>query len=231
MEIVASSRDPVPSPPRATQRWPDALKMAVRDPVQLCELLHLPATYHEPARQASRLFPLFAPLEYIGRMRPGDPHDALLRQVFPIAEELDDVPGYHADPVDDACATLRPGLLQKYPGRVLMVTTPTCAVHCRYCFRRHFDYDATPRTMDDWQPAFDQIADDPTIQEVVLSGGDPLMLPDRRLELLVERLESIPHLKRLRLHTRLPIVVPQRVTDRLVTLLRDAFDTGRGGPC
>jgi EF-P beta-lysylation protein EpmB len=193
--------------------------MAVRDAAQLCELLHLPATYHEPARQASRLFPLFAPLEYIGRMRPGDPHDPLLRQVLPVAEEMDNVPGYRADPVDDASAIRCPGLLQKYPGRVLMVTTPTCAVHCRYCFRRHFDYDATPRSMDDWQPAMDQIAEDPTIQEVVLSGGDPLTLPDPRLELLVERLASIPHLKRLRFHTRLPIVIPRRVTDQLVTCL------------
>ncbi len=89
--------------------------MAVRDPVQLCELLHLPATYHEPARQASRLFPLFAPLEYIGRMRPGDPHDPLLRQVLPMAEELDDVPGYHADPVDDAVRHAAPRAAPEIP--------------------------------------------------------------------------------------------------------------------
>ena len=166
------------------------------------------------------MFPLFAPLEYIRRMQPGDPGDPLLRQVLPVARELDDVPGYLADPVDDTAATRRPGLLQKYPGRVLIVATPTCAVHCRYCFRRHFDYDTTPRTMDDWQPALDQISGDPTIQEVVLSGGDPLTLPDARLEWLIERLQSIPHLRRLRLHTRLPIVIPQRVTDELVTCLR-----------
>jgi EF-P beta-lysylation protein EpmB len=175
--------------------------------------------WHESARQASELFPLRAPLEYVARMRPGDPSDPLLRQVLPLADELCDVPGYRTDPVDDASATCHPGLLQKYQGRVLMVTTPTCAVHCRYCFRRHFDYASTPRSLEDWQPALDQIARDPSIQEVVLSGGDPLMLPDPRLQRLVHQLEAIPHLRRLRLHTRLPIVIPQRVTDELVTCL------------
>jgi L-lysine 2,3-aminomutase len=222
MEIVASSRHPVPSPPLALarRRWQEALRLAVRDSTQLCQLLDLPAKYDEPARQASRLFPLCVPHEFIRRMRPGDPHDPLLRQVLPLADEFDAVSGYRADPVDDSAATRRPGLLQKYPGRVLMVTTPTCAIHCRYCFRRHFDYQATPRTMDDWQPALDQIAADATIQEVVLSGGDPLSLPDARVAQLIDRLESVPHLRRLRLHTRLPIVIPQRVTDPLMTCLR-----------
>jgi EF-P beta-lysylation protein EpmB len=192
----------------------------VRDPVQLCDLLQLPATWHQPARLASQLFPLLAPLEYVHRMQPGDPHDPLLRQVLPLADELANVPGYRQDPVDDASALRHPGLLQKYSGRVLMVATPTCAVHCRYCFRRHFDYDSTPRTVDDWQPALEILAQDLTIDEVVLSGGDPLTLTDPRLEWLVQQLESIPHLRRLRVHTRLPIVIPQRVTNELVTCLR-----------
>jgi EF-P beta-lysylation protein EpmB len=192
----------------------------VRDPLQLCELLDLPARWHAQARRAHQLFPLFAPWEFIGRMRLGDPHDPLLRQVLPLAEESNVVPGYQPDPVQESSATLLPGLLQKYRGRVLMVTTPTCAVHCRYCFRRHFDYEVTPRTMDDWQAALDRLAADRTIEEVLLSGGDPLTLPDQRLAVLLERLDSIPHLRRLRIHTRLPIVIPQRVTDQLVTLLR-----------
>jgi L-lysine 2,3-aminomutase len=220
MEIVACPRSSVPSPPPATRRWQEALKLAVRDPERLCELLQLPAACCESARQAEHSFPLFAPLEYVRRMQPGDPTDPLLRQVLPVIQELDRVPGYLADPVDDTAAMCRPGLLQKYPGRVLIVTTPTCAVHCRYCFRRHFDHHATPRTMDDWQPALDQISGDLTIQEVVLSGGDPLTLPDVRLAWLIDQLQSIPHLRRLRLHTRLPIVIPQRVTDELVTCLR-----------
>ncbi len=221
MEIVAAFRHPVPSPPPpAPPPWQEALRRAVRDPVQLCDLLGLPGAWHAPARLASRRFPLCAPLEFVGRMRPGNPHDPLLRQVLPLADELRHVPGYRPDPVDDAAAVRQPGLLQKYPGRVLMVTTPACAVHCRYCFRRHFDHAATPRTLADWQPAWEQIAADPTVQEVVLSGGDPLMLPDPRLDRLIGHLEAIPHLRRLRLHTRLPIVIPQRVTDELVTCLR-----------
>ncbi|MHB8970331.1 MAG: EF-P beta-lysylation protein EpmB [Pirellulaceae bacterium] len=220
MEIVASSGNSVPIPWPNQRPWQEALQRAVRDPVQLCELLGLPAVWHEQAQRASQLFPLFAPREFIGRMRPGDPHDPLLRQVLPLADEWNIVPGYQADPVQETSAMLRPGLLQKYAGRVLMVTTPTCAVHCRFCFRRHFDYQANPRTLDDWQAALDHLAADHTIEEVLLSGGDPLMVPDQRLAELLERLESIPHLRRLRVHTRLPIVIPQRVTAPLVTLLR-----------
>ena len=163
-------------------------------------------------------FPLFAPLEYVRRMRPGDPHDPLLRQVLPLQDELDDgarLPARSRSAMRPP--SVRPGLLQKYAHRALMVATPTCAVHCRYCFRRHFDYDVDPpHARSDWQPALDQLAGDPTIQEIILSGGDPLMLPDQRLAELVERLAAIPHLQRLRIHTRLPIVIPQRVTDPLV---------------
>ena len=132
-------------------------------------------------------FSLFAPRGFVARMRPGDPNDPLLRQVLPLAEELDDVPGFVADPVGDAEATRQPGLLQKYDGRVLLVTTGTCAVHCRYCFRRHFPYAEAPRSLADWQPALDEIAADTSIHEVILSGGDPLMIVDHMLAQLVER--------------------------------------------
>jgi EF-P beta-lysylation protein EpmB len=166
------------------------------------------------------LFPLVVPWEFVARMRPGDPHDPLLRQVLPWEDEQAAVPGFDPDPVAERSAALVPGLLQKYAGRALMVTTPTCAVHCRYCFRRHFDYDSAPRTLAAWSAAFDCLAADPTIEEVLLSGGDPLTLPDARLAELVRHLESIPHLRRLRIHTRLPIVIPQRITNDLLSLLR-----------
>lgn len=193
----------------------------MRDPGQLCEMLQLPAACRDSAQRAARDFPLFVPLEFIRRMRPGDPHDPLLRQVLPLSQELDSVPGYLADPVDDAAAVRQPGLLQKYPGRNLIVTTSTCAVHCRYCFRRHFNQNGPPRTLGDAQAACDQIARDPMIQEVVLSGGDPWTLPDARLAALISQLESGPHLQRLRIHTRLPIMIPQRVTDQLVACLKN----------
>ena len=198
------------------------MKDAVRDPAELCRLLYLPVDFEPVARAAASQFPLFVPRGFVARMRPGDPDDPLLRQVLPIADEMAEVRGFVVDPVDDNAAARQAGLLQKYEGRVLMIATGTCAVHCRYCFRRHFPYDETPRSLKDWQPALDEIADDTSIHEVILSGGDPLTLVDTTLAALVERLESIPHIRRLRIHTRLPIVIPERVTDELVAMLGDS---------
>lgn len=155
-------------------------------------------------------------------MRPGDPADPLLRQVLPLADELADVAGYTRDPVGDRMASPVPGLLQKYSGRALLVTTGACAVHCRYCFRRHFPYSEAPHSLAQWQPALDQIARDPTIHEVILSGGDPLMLTDGQLARLVEQIAAIPSVRRLRVHTRLPIMIPERVTPDLLQLLQDS---------
>ena len=217
MQIVAMSPKTVrPKSPR----WQDELRRAVRDPAQLLAAVGLPANLAEPARQAGKSFPLFAPWPFIARIKPGDAADPLLRQVLPLADELTEAAGFAADPVGDAAATLRPGLLQKYSGRALLVTTGACAVHCRYCFRRHFPYTEGPRSPDDWQPAVDRIAADPTIDEVLLSGGDPLTLVDSHLAELAHRLAAIPHVRRLRVHTRLPIMIPQRVTDDLVDWLR-----------
>lgn len=220
MPIVTSATKSVPLNHRHERSWQDALKAAVRDPVRLCEMLQLPPELHAAAIQAADRFPLFVPQEYIARMRVADPHDPLLRQVLPVEEELQDVPGFTEDPVDDRGAMIRPGLLEKYAHRALMVTTPTCAVHCRYCFRRHYPYADSPRTLDAWSPALAELSADASIEEIVLSGGDPLSLPDRPLASLVERLETIRHLRRLRLHTRLPVVIPQRITSPLVDLLR-----------
>jgi L-lysine 2,3-aminomutase len=194
------------------------MKDAVRDPMELCRLLDLSEEF---AEAAARRFPLFAPRGFVARMRPGDVNDPLLRQVLPIANEMDDVPGFVADPVDDDAATRKHGLLQKYSGRVLLVATGTCAVHCRYCFRRHFPYDETPRSLDEWRPVFDEIEADDSISEVILSGGDPLTLVDATLAAMIDRLSDIPHLLRLRIHTRLPIVIPERVTDELIEMLRE----------
>ena len=197
------------------------MKDAVRDPAELCRLLELPEEYLEAAEASAHPFPLFAPRGFVARMRPGDPADPLLRQVLPLADEMTEVPGFVADPVDDTAATRQAGLLQKYHGRVLLVATGTCAIHCRYCFRRHFPYDETPRSLAQWQPAFDEIAGDTSLHEVILSGGDPLTLVDATLAALIDRLSAVPHLRRLRIHTRLPIVIPERVTNGLVDMLRE----------
>jgi lysine 2,3-aminomutase len=196
------------------------MKDAVRDIDELYRLLDLPAEFASAAKEASRQFRLFAPRGFVARIRPGDPNDPLLRQVLPLAEEMADVPGFTVDPVRDDLAERQPGLLQKYQGRVLLVTTGTCAVHCRYCFRRHFPYDETPRSVSDWQPALDDIRADESLHEVILSGGDPLTIVDTTLSELIDALSDIPHVRRLRIHTRLPIVIPERVTDELIDILR-----------
>jgi EF-P beta-lysylation protein EpmB len=196
------------------------LRDAVRDADELCRLLDLPAGVADAARAASRQFPLFVPRGFIARMRPGDPADPLLRQVLPLAEETAGIPGFGLDPVGDGAAARQPGLLQKYTGRALFIATGACAVHCRYCFRRHYPYAEGPRSLAEWRPALDEIAGDRSIQEVILSGGDPLTIVDRSLAELLAEIASIGHVRRLRLHTRLPIVIPERVTAALVDVLR-----------
>lgn len=200
--------------------WKNSLADAIRDPEDLLTLLALPHALLPAARAAAQLFPLRVPRGFIARMTKGDPDDPLLRQVLPLNEELGSAPGFHIDPVGDLNAAPLPGVLHKYRGRVLLVTTGACAIHCRYCFRRHFPYGEAAAAKQQWQPAIDYIARDNTIEEVLLSGGDPLMLDDALLEQLVHRLESVPHLKRLRLHSRLPVVLPERVDNALLRWLR-----------
>ncbi len=206
--------------PMAGASWQQALKEAIRDPIELCRALRLSAEYESAAVRAAESFPVFAPREYVARMRPGDPRDPLLRQVLPLEDELIAHTGFTTDPVGDAQALVSPGLLHKYQARFLMVTTGACAVHCRYCFRRHYPYSTSPRSVEAWRPALDQIARDPTIHEVILSGGDPLTLVDPLLAELAEAISEIGHVRRLRVHTRLPIVIPQRVTGQLLAWLR-----------
>jgi len=205
--------------------WHLALARAIRDPDELIDILGLPEDLREPARRAAKLFPLLVPRSYLGRMRPGDVHDPLLAQVLPLGFEEDDVPGFDADPVGDSAARRAPGLLHKYEGRALLITTGACAVHCRYCFRRQYPYHDEPRRLNDWDEAFATIAADKSLHEVILSGGDPLMLTDSRLEELCDRIARISHVKRLRLHTRLPIVLPERITDRLIGILLESGPT------
>ena len=218
--ILTNTADLVRPNPRPAFAWQQALREAIRDPRELCRILDLPANYETAAIQAAEDFPLFVPRGYAGRIRRGDPHDPLLRQVLPLDAERAEHRDFAADPVGDASAALVPGLLQKYRGRALMVTTGACAVHCRYCFRRHYPYSDGPRSLDEWEPALRRIAADPSLDEVLLSGGDPLTLVDDWLARLVRRLAAVTHLRRLRVHTRLPIVIPERVCGALIDWLR-----------
>jgi EF-P beta-lysylation protein EpmB len=164
-------------------------------------------------------FPMLVPRSYAARIIPGDADDPLLRQVLPRAEEHQPAICFTSDPVGDLAAETGRGVLHKYQGRVLLVLTGACAVNCRYCFRRHYPYNTASASPREWQSALATIAADPTIEEVLLSGGDPLVLDDELLADLTQGIESIPHVRRLRIHTRLPIVVPERVTARLIDVL------------
>ena len=197
-----------------------SLAEAIRSPVELIEQLGLPRNLLESSGRATDAFPVLVPRSFLDRMRPGDPDDPLLRQVLPLRAENDSPPGVTHDAVGDLQARTAPGLIHKYHGRALLIAAGACAIHCRYCFRRHYPYQDDPRRLDDWAPALAAIENDPTLTEIILSGGDPLMLTDPRLSELVSRLEEIPHLRRLRIHTRLPIVLPDRVTPELLYLLR-----------
>ncbi len=201
-----------------TPKWQQSLANAVRDPHELLEILGL----SDANTAIDSPFPLRVPRGYVAKMHREDPLDPLLLQVLPLRDEQRVTKGYLLDPVGDLQATDNPGLLHKYHGRALLITTGACAIHCRYCFRRHFPYSDHARGMGMWQGAIDQLSGDSSIKEIILSGGDPLTLSDARLGELIKRLESIPHLQRLRIHSRLPIVLPERITDTLVDTLKNS---------
>jgi EF-P beta-lysylation protein EpmB len=211
---------PLSLQPPAPADWRHQWRDAVRDPRELLSLLGLDALASRISDAAAAQFPMRVPRSFVARMRHGDPHDPLLRQVLPIDDENRIVPGFDLDAVGDVAARTAHGVLQKYRGRALLVATGSCAVHCRYCFRRHFDYAGDTAAAGNWREAVARIAEDPTIEEVLLSGGDPLSLATPKLAELTDALAAIPHLRRLRIHTRLPIVLPDRVDDALVAWLR-----------
>ncbi|WP_018868052.1 MULTISPECIES: EF-P beta-lysylation protein EpmB [unclassified Thioalkalivibrio] len=204
---------------RLTPAWQQALASAIRDPETLARELELEPDRLPGLHAGHALFRVRVPRSYLARMRKRDPHDPLLLQVLPQNRETEEHPGFVADPVGDHDALAAPGLVHKYHGRVLLLTTGACAVHCRYCFRREFPYSEHNASQQDWSPALAYIKADISIREVILSGGDPLSLSDRRLADLARRLEAIPHLERLRIHTRLPVVLPERVDDQLLDWL------------
>ncbi len=205
--------------------WQQSLAQSVTDPAVLLDRLNLPLSLLPAARQAAELFGLKVPLPYLSRIKKADINDPLLRQVLPIGEELVHVDGFSHDPVADQAAMQTPGLLHKYHGRALILATGACGIHCRYCFRRHFNYAEANPARQQWQQALRHLRADKTINEVILSGGDPLSLSDSRLAELLHEIEKIKHIKRLRIHSRLPVVLPERVTTHLCELLSNSHLT------
>lgn len=197
--------------------WQLALQDVVSDSDELLTLLGLtPAALNIDGAPS---FPLRVPRAFVARMRPHDPDDPLLRQVLPLTAERAVLPGFSHDPLAELAANKVPGLLHKYHGRALLIVTGHCGIHCRYCFRRHFPYAARQPSRQQWSQVFDHIRRDDSISEVILSGGDPLAVPDRQLQWLIDQIEAIPQVNRLRIHSRLPVVIPQRVTAALVAML------------
>ena len=200
---------------RQSQSWQTLLGQVITDPGELLQELRLPVSLLPAALQACSAFRLRVPRGFVARMRPGDPDDPLLRQVLPLGDELIVAPGYSSDPLAELDAMPAPGVLHKYRKRVLLTMTGACAVHCRYCFRRHYPYsDANPTR--EYRQTLDYLKRQADVNEVILSGGDPLTLSDRRLAGLVTELEAIPQLQRLRIHSRVPVVLPQRINPELL---------------
>jgi len=222
--IPAASPALQPAPAGAGTRdaigWKRLWREAVRDPRELLALLGLEGRVPGLSDAAAAQFPLRVPRGFVARMRPGDPHDPLLRQVLPLDEEMRPVPGFTLDAVGDAAARAGHGVIHKYLGRALLVATGSCAVHCRYCFRRHFPYAEETAAAGGWREAVAAIRMDASIHEVILSGGDPLSLATPKLAELAELLRDLPQLRRLRIHTRLPVVLPERVDDEFEAWLR-----------
>ena len=201
-----------------TADWQHELRVAFSRPQELLAALGLEPAAVGLSEAAAADFPLRVPRPFVARMRPGDPTDPLLRQVLPVAAETRRQRGFVSDPVGDLAAEAQPGLLHKYRGRALLLVTGACAINCRYCFRRAFPYSDSVGTAR-LDAAVTALAGMPDIDEVILSGGDPLSLRDERLAALVERLAALPHLRRLRVHTRLPVTIPARITPALLDWL------------
>ncbi len=204
--------------PISQHTWQHSLAHSITSTEELCELLRL----DEKAKQTvlhEHPFPLRVSREFVTRIEPGNTEDPLLKQILPLSAELETHPGYSNDPLQEKKANPVPGLLHKYPGRVLFILSGHCAINCRFCFRRAFPYSNNNPGMKGWKKAIDYIAEDPRIEEVIFSGGDPLVLKDQVLAELAQQLSLIPHLKRLRIHTRLPIMIPSRVNDELLAWL------------
>jgi EF-P beta-lysylation protein EpmB len=200
------------------QNWLKQLANGISDPAKLLEQLEIDPTPWKNGFEARKLFAQRVPQSFVDRMEKGNPYDPLLRQVLPLSEEFEVHQGYSNDPLEEQNNAI-PGLLHKYRNRALMIVKGGCAINCRYCFRRHFPYDENKGSKSVWQTSLDYIQQHPEIDEIILSGGDPLMAKDDELSWLVARIADIQHVKRLRIHSRLPVVIPARITEQLTELL------------
>lgn len=217
--IPATSLDTQPS--RPLPDWRQSLREAIGDPRELLELLNLAHLGDRlPSHDAG--FTMRVPRGFVTRMRRGDPRDPLLLQVLPQLAELDQMSGFATDAVGDLAARAAHGVLHKYDGRALLIAAGSCAINCRYCFRRHFPYAEDIAAANGWREAIAYLRNDPGVRELILSGGDPLVLSTHKLAELTDALRAIPHVTRLRLHTRLPVALPERIDDEFCRWLSES---------
>ncbi|SEI54999.1 EF-P beta-lysylation protein EpmB [Allopseudospirillum japonicum] len=212
---------PQPATPEPQAHWQQILAQSIRDAHVLCQRLQLPAIDTAHIQAASRDFPLLVPEPFLQRMHVGRLDDPLLLQVLPQIQEINTQPQMQLDPLQEREYTPVAGIIHKYRGRVLLITQGACAINCRYCFRRHFPYQEHTLSRAQWQASLQYIEERPDIHEVILSGGDPLATSDARLAYLTQAIAKIPHVKRLRIHTRLPVVIPQRIDAACLAWLAD----------
>lgn len=199
--------------------WQEELKELIDCPKSLIEQLELDPKLLPAAIKASAHFRLRATPSYVARIEKGNPQDPLLLQILPLSAELNSPQEFTQDPLSETEFQPVPGIVHKYRSRVLFIAATQCAINCRYCFRRHFPYDEHQLSRPDWLQAIEYVRKDEHINEVILSGGDPLSLSDKQLAWLIEQIAAIPQIKRVRLHTRYPVILPSRITDSLISAL------------
>lgn len=205
-------------PSLTSRTWQEQLSYQMTQPEEFLDFVQLDEHWLPAAKRAAELFPLRVSHAYASRIEKGNPQDPLLLQVLPLQRELQSSPGFTTDPLDERNFNPVPGLIHKYHGRILLIAAPHCAINCRYCFRRHFDYSHNTPSRQEWQVALDYIAQRKEVDEVILSGGDPLVLGDKQLAWLLDALAKLPQIERVRIHTRLPIVLPDRITPKILEI-------------
>ena len=219
VKLLLMSISPVSQPINLYSDWKAELSHCVSSIDDLLNQLGLNANNLSATEQAAIDFPIKVPQPFVQLMEYGNPNDPLLKQVLPISSELAIDSNFSTDPVDESNYNPVPGIVHKYHNRVLMIISPNCAINCRYCFRRHFPYDENRQSKQQWLEALDYLKTKPEINEVIYSGGDPLAANDNFLRWLTAEIESISHIKRLRIHSRLPVVIPARIDEPLINWL------------
>jgi EF-P beta-lysylation protein EpmB len=194
--------------------WKTEFSRCINSTDELLNYLQLDPQQLSVSQQAALSFPMQVPWPFVRRMEVGNPDDPLLSQVLPIDAEMQTMPGFSPDPLKEADHNPVPGIVHKYRNRLLLIVSPHCAINCRYCFRRHFPYEENRQSKEQWQQALAYISSMPEINEVIFSGGDPLAANDKFLGWLTEQIANIPHIKRLRIHSRLPVVIPSRINQQ-----------------